>query len=150
VKHENMLFKEEEAISSDVFQFVSQTDIHAGEMKDKLITLAQQYQDLLEQTKFLTRTSDKLEKKLDTANRHLEEKNETLERTLQELRLARVSKKAFGIIYFIVVILFVLEEVLISPFTALISSMWFSIAFKLLIAVLLKPAEQFLERRLMR
>ena len=148
MKNEDILFKEEE---EDLHYFRRISDgLQKEEAHDALRRLTERYDELLQQAKFLTRVSDRLENKLETVNIELTKKNARLEKTLEALRRASVGKRAFGIIYFIVVMLFVLEEFFIEPLTILAGGlMWMGIAIKLAIALALKPAESFLERKLL-
>jgi hypothetical protein len=111
--------------------------------------LTNEYKKLLEQTRFLTWISGRLEKKLHRANRELKDRNTRLEKTIDELVSARASKNAYTIIYFIAIILFVLEEFLIEPIINRFGSgLGYSILIKLIIVLLLKVSEGFIEERI--
>jgi hypothetical protein len=118
-------------------------------MKGALGELTNEYKKLLEQTRFLTWISGRLEKKLHKANRELKDRNSLLERTIDALISARASKNAYTIIYIIAIILFVLEEFLIEPIiTKFGSGLGFSILIKLCIVLLLKVMEGVIEERI--
>jgi hypothetical protein len=88
---------------------------------------------------------------LQLSNQALAEKNNELKQTLAELTRARVSKSAITIIYVIAACLFVFEEYFIEPFLGFMGNiMVYGIAIKLAIALLLKPAENILERVLLK
>jgi hypothetical protein len=111
--------------------------------------LTEDYKKLLEQTRFLTWVSGRLEKKLHKANRELTERNKKLEKTIDELLTAQAGKNAYAIIYFIAIVLFVLEEFLIEPVINQVGSgVGYSILIKLIIVLLLKVSEGFLEDRI--
>jgi len=122
---------------------------HPEKMKGALGELTNEYKKLLEQTRFLTWISGRLEKKLHKANRELKDRNSLLERTIDALISARASKNAYTIIYIIAIILFVLEEFLIEPIiTKFGSGLGFSILIKLCIVLLLKVMEGVIEERI--
>ena len=116
-----------------------------------LNSLTQKYKALLEQTRFLTWISGRLERKLQRTNRELFEKNNKLEKTLYELTKAEASRSAYAIIYFVTIVLFVLEEFFVEPVIDVMgdgNNLGFSIAIKLSIVILLKLAESVIERRI--
>jgi len=122
---------------------------HPEKMKGALEDLTNEYKKLLEQARFLTWISGRLEKKLHRANRELKDRNSLLERTIDALISARASKNAYTIIYIIAIILFVTEEFLIEPvITKFGSGLGFSILIKLVIVLLLKVIEGVIEERI--
>lgn len=111
--------------------------------------LTNDYKKLLEQTRFLTWISGRLERKLHKANRDLKDRNIRLEKTLDELTTARASKNAYTIIYCIAIVLFVLEEFFIEPVIQMFGNgLGYSILIKLIIVLLLKVSEGFIEERI--
>lgn len=111
--------------------------------------LTEDYKKLLEQTRFLTWVSGRLEKKLHKANRELTDRNKKLEKTIDDLKTAQAGKNAYAIIYFIAIVLFVLEEFLIEPvINQFGNGVGYSILIKLIIVLLLKVSEGFLEERI--
>jgi len=120
-----------------------------NELKSAHERLANDYKKLLEQTRFLTWISGRLEKKLHRSNKELAARNSKLEKTVDELITARAGKNAYAIIYFIAIILFVLEEFLIEPvITQFGNGVGYSILIKLIIVLLLKVSEGFIEERI--
>lgn len=120
-----------------------------NELRAEHEKLTNDYKKLLEQTRFLTWISGRLEKKLHKANRELVERNAKLEKTVDELFSARAGKNAYAIIYFIAIVLFVLEEFLIEPvINQFGNGVGYSILIKLIIVLLLKVSEGFLEERI--
>jgi hypothetical protein len=118
--------------------------------KSALANLTICYAELLEQTRFITKVSDRLEKKIEIANHDLQTKNAQLQQTLDALTRAQVGKRAMAIIYFVAIILFVLEEFFVEPFINMFGDgMWLGIVIKLSIVLMLKPAEGLLEARLL-
>lgn len=130
--------------------FLSTEKSHDG-LKAAHEKLTNDYKKLLEQTRFLTWISGRLEKKLHKANRELVDRNAKLEKTVDELITARAGKNAYAIIYFIAIVLFVLEEFLIEPvINQFGNGVGYSILIKLIIVLLLKVSEGFIEERIKR
>jgi hypothetical protein len=111
--------------------------------------LTEDYKKLLEQARFLTWISGRLEKKLHKANRDLVERNSKLEKAVDELMTAKAGRSAYAIIYFIAIVLFVLEEFLIEPvINQFGKGVGYSILIKLIIVLLLKVSEGVIEERI--
>lgn len=111
--------------------------------------LTDDYKKLLEQTRFLTWISGRLEKKLHKSNRELVERNSKLEKTVDELMTAKAGRSAYAIIYFIAIVLFVLEEFLIEPvINKFGDGVGYSILIKLIIVLVLKVSEGIIEDRI--
>jgi len=146
--------QEEKMFSKEVGVYYRHKDFlsdenHPEKMKGALEDLTNEYKKLLEQARFLTWISGRLEKKLHRANRELKDRNSLLERTIDALISARASKNAYTIIYIIAIILFVTEEFLIEPvITKFGSGLGFSILIKLVIVLLLKVIEGVIEERI--
>ncbi len=129
----------------------STTEKSHDELKVAHEKLTNDYKKLLEQARFLTWISGRLEKKLHKANRDLVDRNSRLEKTVDELITARAGKNAYAIIYFIAIVLFVLEEFLIEPvINQFGNGVGYSILIKLIIVLLLKVSEGFIEERIKR
>ncbi|HLZ17671.1 MAG TPA: hypothetical protein VKQ08_11550 [Cyclobacteriaceae bacterium] len=147
---EEKMFKKEVGVYNRHRNFLSR-ETPPEQTKEALEELTNEYKKLLEQTRFLTWISGRLEKKLHRANRDLQNRNTLLEKTIYELISARASKHAYTIIYFIAIILFVLEEFLIEPVINRVGSgLGYSILIKLIIVLLLKVSEGFIEDRIKR
>jgi hypothetical protein len=114
-----------------------------------MVSLTQDYKKLLEQTRFLTWISGRLERKLQRANHNLQERNVELEKTVDDLVTAKAGKSAYAIIYFIAIVLFVLEEFFIEPLIGVFGNgLGYSIMIKLIIVLLLKVSEGVIEERI--
>ncbi|MBS1680775.1 MAG: hypothetical protein JST48_03610 [Bacteroidetes bacterium] len=145
---EEKLFKKEVGVYNQYKQLVAEENTHEH-TKAALENLTNEYKKLLEQTRFLTWISGRLEKKLHKANRELTERNAKLEKTVDELITAKAGRSAYAIIYFIAIVLFVLEEFFIEPFIGMFgNSLGYSIMIKLFIVLLLKISEGFIEERI--
>ncbi len=148
VAQEEKMFRKEVSIYNRHKDFLSEEN-SSEKTKEALEELTNEYKKLLEQTRFLTWISGRLEKKLHRANRDLQDRNTRLEKTIDELISARASKNAYTIIYFIAIVLFVLEEFLIEPvINRFGSGLGYSILIKLVIVLLLKVSEGFIEEQI--
>jgi hypothetical protein len=145
---EEKLFKNEIKTLNDYRELV-ETDHSPEDTKEALRKLTNKYKSLLEQTRFLTWISGRLERKLHRTNRELFQKNIHLENTLHDLTRAEASKSASAIIYFIAIVLFVLEEYFVEPFILVFGdNIGWGIGIKLVIVLLLKVSEGFIERKI--
>ena len=147
---EEKLFKRENTLLEQ-FKEITSRETTPEETKEGLKKLVSKYEDLLLQTRFMTWVSGRLERKLQRTNRELINNNNTLQQTLDELTKAEASRSATAIIYFIAIILFVLEEFLVEPFiTQMGGNVGYGILVKLLIVLLLKVAEGLIEKKITR
>jgi hypothetical protein len=144
---EEKLFKNEIKVLNDYREMADQ-DYSYEETKAALSKLTNKYKALLEQTRFLTWISGRLERKLHRTNRELFDKNNKLQTTLDELTKAEAGRSAYAIIYFIAIVLFVLEEYFVEPIINVFGeNVGYSILFKLVIVLMLKVSEGFIERK---
>jgi hypothetical protein len=142
---EDRLFKNEIGVFNQYKNF-NKDGKSPEEVQQALDDLTNKYKSLLDQTRFLTWISGRLEKKLHRANRDL---NGRLEKTLAELVKAKAGRNAFIIIYFIAIALFVLEEFFVEPIINMFGDgLGLSIMIKLGIVLLLKVIESFIEDRI--
>lgn len=125
---------------------VDNAEADVREYKAALAEVSDGYNELLLQTKFLTKISDRLENRLQVTNKLLAQKNEELKSTLDALTVARVGRRAFAIIYAVAATLFIFEEYIIEPILPLAGTWIFAAVFlKFIIALSLKPIEKVLE-----
>lgn len=144
---EEKLFRRENQVLEQ-YKEVSTGNPAPEESLEGLKKMVSKYEDLLLQTRFMTWVSGRLERKLQRINRELVNNNQTLQSTLDELTKAEASRSAYATIYFIAIVLFVLEEYLVEPFIAQIGgSAGYGILFKLLIVLLLKVVESIIEKK---
>lgn len=145
---EDKLFKNEIGVFNQYKNLTSENR-SPEELKMALEELTGKYKTLLDQTRFLTWVSGRLEKKLHRANRDLNDRNTKLEQTLAELVKAKAGRNAFIIIYFIAIGLFVLEEFFVEPVISMFGDgLGLSILIKLGIVLMLKVVEGFIEDRI--
>jgi DNA repair exonuclease SbcCD ATPase subunit len=90
--------------------------------KKELDEFTDQYEELVAQAKVITRVSDRLQKKLDSANMQIREQNEEISQkntelndAILQLARARVGRRASAIILFVAFGLFVMEQLLLEP-----------------------------------
>lgn len=101
--------------------FRSKLETHAI-YKEDLEGFSDDYEELVAQTKVITRVSDRLQKKLDNANIQIREQNDEikkknvqLEDTIVELAKAKIGRKASTIMLTVALILFFLEQYFLEP-----------------------------------
>jgi hypothetical protein len=145
------LFQLEKNILNDSAAVAENPEISVEEMKKEYEALRIHYSDLIDQSKLITRVSDKLQKKLDKVNGDLEARNGELQLTIDALTKAKASKKATTIVLILAVVLFLVSEGFLDPIIDLYAG---GIAIAMLVkgalALLLKPVESFIENLLLR
>jgi hypothetical protein len=146
---EDKLFKKEIQILTD-YRRIASDDASHEETKLALEDLTEKYKALLDQTRFLTWISGRLERKMHRINKELFQKNIKLENTLNDLTKSEAGRSATGIIYFIAIVLFVLEEYFVEPVIGMFGDgeTYSGILIKVMIVLLLKLSEGFIERKL--
>jgi predicted transcriptional regulator len=100
--------------------FRQRLDTHAI-YKNDLDNFSNDYEDLVAQAKVITRVSDRLQKKLDTANIQIREQNDEIKdkniqlgNTITELAEAKVGRRASTALFFLAIALFLLEELFVE------------------------------------
>jgi chromosome segregation ATPase len=150
MSREEKLFKKEIGVLHH-YKEITERETTPQETKEALAELTERYKSLLEQTRFLTWISGRLERKLQRTNRELAGKNNRLVSTLKELTKAEAGKSAYAIIYFIAIMLFVLEEFFVEPLINIVGEgLGLSILIKLAIVLALKMSEGFIEKKVMK
>ena len=147
------LYHDEQKILTD---YTSLLDTKKVKLKDAT-EIAGHYGDLLEQSKVITKISDRLQKKLDVANQkikaqheEIQEKNTELESTVEKLIHMTVGKKAFRIMFIVAIVLFISEEYYLEPIIEIhVEIPFLSIGIKILIAIFLRIFEGWLEKHFM-
>ena len=112
------LYHEEQKILSDYVGKVKKKAVHL----EDAVSIAVHYKDLLDQSKVITKISDRLQKKLDHANQkiksqnvEIQDKNQMLEDTVENLAKVTVGKKASRLMFVLAVGLFFIEEYFLAP-----------------------------------
>lgn len=149
------LFEHESNILSSSKVVIANEDITLEEAKAELISLNAHYEDLVDQSKLITKVSDRLQKKINKANDALESKNNELSETLDALTKAKVGRRATTITLVIFVVLFLVTEAFVEPPIEELSHEWFkgnetadmafSLGVKGALALLLRPIEKIVE-----
>lgn len=100
--------------------FRSKIETHAI-YKEDLDAFSDEYEELVAQAKVITRVSDRLQKKLDNANMQIREQNDEIKdknielgKTIEQLAVAEVGKKASAIMLVVAFGLFILEQVFVE------------------------------------
>jgi hypothetical protein len=150
MSREEKLFRNEIAVLNHYREMVMRENT-AEDTKQALENLTNKYKSLLEQTRFLTWISGRLERKLHRTNSELLVKNNKLVNALNDLTKAEAGRSAYAIIYFIAIALFVLEEFFVEPVINMFGEgVGFGILIKLVIVLLLKVSESFIEKRVIK
>jgi len=145
---EDKLFKKEIGVFNHYRNFYYESK-SPGQMQQGLGELTTEYKSLLDQTRFLTWISGRLEKKLQRSNRELNDRNTKLENALSELVKVTAGRNAYVIIYCIAIVLFVLEEFFVEPVISMFGEgLGLSIIIKLGIVIILKISEGIIEDRI--
>ena len=149
------LYHEEQKILSD---YVGKVKKKSVQLEDA-VNIAVNYKDLLDQSKVITKISDRLQKKLDHANQkiknqniEIQNKNQKLEDTVENLAKVTVGKKASRLMFVLAVGLFFVEEYFLAPIIEELVNgiMLFGLLIKGLVAVVvLKFMESALEKYFM-
>ncbi|MFQ3576017.1 MAG: hypothetical protein SNJ77_06230 [Cytophagales bacterium] len=116
-------------------------------LRSEYSKLVYHYEELLDQSRLITKVSDKLQNKLNNLNESLNLKNIELQETIDELTKARIGRQAATISFVILIVLFVLEELMMGPMIDQMTNnnLWYSAGAKFILALLLKPLESAIE-----
>ena len=147
------LYHEEQEILEDYSRKVKEKKIYI----EDAARLTTHYADLLEQSKVITRISDRLQKKIDLANqkiqaqnKEIQQKNTELESTIEKLIRMTVGRRAFRIMFMVAIVLFISEEYYLEPIIERhIEIPFLSLGIKVLIAIFLRVFEGWLEKHFM-
>ena len=144
------LYHEEQKILSEYVGKVKKKDVNL----EDAVGIAMHYKDLLDQSKVITRISDRLQKKLDHANQKIKsqnveinKKNGELEITIDQLDKMTMGKKATRILFGLFIFLFISEQLFLEPIidSWANGSNYVGIGVMLIIALALKFFESKLE-----
>ncbi len=158
-KAKQNLFEAELQLLRASQSFLEKEDITLEECKKQLTLINSNYDDLLDQSKLITKVSDRLQKKITKAHDALEETNIELKDTLDALTKAKVGRKAASIVLIVFILIFVLTEAFLEPViddyaTSHFQGEWavqgFELVIKALIALLFRPIEAIVEKILMK
>ena len=155
------LFERELVILREAKTTLADDADNTEKVKEQLSLLVEHYEDLLDQSKLITKVSDRLQKKIIRATNALESKNSELQETIDALTKAKVGRKAATIALGIAIALFLVAEGLIEPQIDkwVNASDWaqyrfenvnfIGLALKAVLALLVRPIEKLVEKRMM-
>lgn len=158
-KSKQNLFEAELQILRSSQSFLEQENLSLEDCKKQLALVNSNYEDLLDQSKLITKVSDRLQKKITRAHDALEEANIELQETLDALTKAKVGKKAASIVLVVFILIFILTEAFLEPLiddyaTSNFKGEWaiqgFELGSKAAIALLFRPVEAIVEKVMMK
>lgn len=125
---------------------------------EDIVQFKANYENLAAESNVMLKISDRLQKRLDSANSKIVQKNEEillknekLKEAIEKLAEAKIGKKASTIMFTLAILLFVSEEIYLGPLIEyFINFSYLILAIKGGIALLLKGVESFLEALLTR
>lgn len=153
------LFSQEADVLKKAQDVIGKDGVSDSEIKKEFINLCNSYEELLDQSKLITKVSDRLQKKINKSNDDLEHKNIELQDTLDSLTRARVGRKATTITLIIFIILFLLVEWGVEPYIDDYAALNFNgywtilgvqLGSKAILALLLKPIDMVVEKVLLK
>lgn len=153
------LFSQEASVLRKALDVLEKEGVTDSEIKEEFVSLCNSYEELLDQSKLITKVSDRLQKKINKSNEDLEQKNVELQDTLDSLTRARVGRKATTITLIIFIIVFLLAEWGVEPhidryvlanFKGYWTILSVQLGSKAILALLLKPIEMLVEKILLK
>ncbi len=139
--------------------FLKRDNYSQIEMQLEFKKLVEDYGELIDQVKIITKISDRLQKKLNKTNDALEssnsqlgELNNQLNETIDQLTEAKIGRRASTIVLFIAIGLFVVSEVLLEPIIddAFKDNSLVGLGLKLVVAILIKPGEDLANKYMLK
>ena len=140
-------------------KFLQREDYSQMELQLEFKKLVENYEELIDQVKIITKISDRLQKKLNKTNDALEntntqlaELNNQLNQTIDQLTEAKIGRKAGTIVMVLAIGLFIVSEVLLEPIidAAFKNNAYVGLFLKLIVAILIKPGEDFANKYMLK
>ena len=162
-ENKSHVFEKEVEILQKSQQISKDKSIEVDKLSKEYEGLTQAYEQLLEETRLITRVSDRLQNKINRANDKLSEQSEKINRinselqenngalklALEQLTKAKVSNRTTTIVLTFAIFLFFISEGFVEPIIEKkVDSFWLGLLFKGLIVLLLKPIEMVVEKYL--
>lgn len=153
------IFQKEKAFVQQAEEFIANEKNHSVDnLRDEFKNLTGNYSELIDQIVLITRISDRLQKKLDQTNEklsdlnaELEDKNIELQNTIDDLKKAKIGRRATTYVFIFALVLFVFSEALIEPYIdSYANNIYISLAIKAVIAMSIKPIEMLVEESLLK
>jgi len=138
--------------------FLKKRDYSREELQLEYKQMLENYEELIDQVKIITKISDRLQKKLNKTNDKLELTNEKLKdtnlklnETIDALTEAKIGRKAGTIVMFVAIALFIVSEVWIEPKIELYFGKGLvGLGLKLVVAILIKPGEDLTNKYMLK
>jgi hypothetical protein len=138
--------------------FLKKNNYSKEELQLEYKHLLENYEELVDQVKIITKISDRLLKKLNKTNEKLEKTNNELHdtniklnETIDALTEAKIGRKAGTIVMFVAIALFIVSEVFIEPIIEQHFGKGFvGLALKLIVAILIKPGEDLTNKYMLK
>ena len=139
-------------------EFLRRNSYSRGELQLEYKQLLENYEELVDQVKIITKISDRLQKKLNKTNDKLELTNDQLNdtnlklnETIDALTEAKIGRRSATIVMFVAIALFIISEVWIEP---IIESHFgnglVGLGLKLVVAILIKPGEDLMNKYMLK
>ncbi len=122
-------------------KFDEKKDNSIEQYKTEYTNLVSGFEELLNQTKVITKIGDRLQKRLN-------EKNDELQSTIEELVRVKISRKASTIVFIMAIAIFLIVEVFIEPIIESHTDFYYGLIFKLVLVLSIKPIEMTIEHKL--
>lgn len=153
------LFEREANIYKASKKVLANEESTSEEIKEELTSILVHYGDLLDQSKLITKVSDRLQKKINKAYDDLESTNSQLQEMLDALTKAKVGRRATTIVLIIFIGLFLVMEGWLEPMIDMEIadhedwkdySTAIALSMKGVMALLLRPVEKLVEKFLLK
>jgi len=138
--------------------FLKKSGYSREELQLEYKNLLENYEELVDQVKIITKISDRLQKKLNKTNDKLESTNDKLNdtniklsETIDALTEAKIGRRAGTIVMFVAIALFMVSEAWIEPMIEqAFPNFWVGLGLKLVVAILIKPGEDLTNRYMLK
>ena len=137
----NDIYTEEAEKLKKFKRFQNSKDNSIEKYKTEYSDLVSGFEELLNQTKVITKIGDRLQKKLN-------EKNEELQATIEELARVKISRKATTIVFVMAIVIFIIVEAFIEPIIESHTDFYYGLIIKLILVLSIKPIEMAFEHKL--
>lgn len=140
-------------------QFLKKSEYSKLELQLEYKRLVENYEEIIDQIKIITKISDRLQNKLNKTNVALENSNNQLaalnnqlNETIDQLTEAKIGRRAATIVMMVAVGLFVVSEVFIEPQIDKMFSdnVLVGLGLKLIVAIMIKPGEDFANKYMLK
>lgn len=139
---ENNIYREESIQLENSKLFQLKKNITVDQYKQEYSKLFSCFEELLTEIKIMTKVGDRQEKRLN-------EKNEELKLTIDELTRVKISRKATTIVFIVAIAIFLILEAFIEPIIERHTEFYYGLIAKLVLVLSIKPIEMALEHKLL-